>query len=236
MQMVQKTLDMQQIRYILQILPARIVLRGTVTCRRTGRLVRPLVRSDDADRHTACFWKYASAARTVPGPCFDLRIRFGQRLQSRFAARDLRWDVHPVRHTVAVRVLGHPHQLLHFFMQLRCDPANVPMRQRAVLARIRLDLDTIQLNPAQFDQLRLLRNPSGAVRSGSHRADGSVGTEPGVCGPRDGGASALGLPATSPPPTVATDNRSDDQLARSDSSMGALSELLDSLTPNMPDG
>ncbi len=91
-------------------------------------------------------------------PRLDLRLRFGQRLQSCFASCDLRRYIHPVRHTVAVGVLGHPHQLLHFFMQLRFDPADVPVRQRAVPARIRLHLGAIQRNAAQLDQLHLLRD------------------------------------------------------------------------------
>jgi len=81
-------------------------------------------------------------------PRLDLRLRFGQRLEPRFASRDLRRHIHPVRHTVAVRVLGHLHQLLHFFVQLRFDPADVPVRQRAMLACVRLHLGAVQRNPA----------------------------------------------------------------------------------------
>ena len=50
----------------------------------------------------------------------------------RFAACDLRRYIHPIWQALPIGVPGHLHQLLHFFAQLRLDPADVPVRQRAV--------------------------------------------------------------------------------------------------------
>jgi hypothetical protein len=64
--------------------------------------------------------------------------------QAILAPRDLGRHIHAVGHVRAIRFLGQRQQRLHLLAQLRLDPVGMRPGQCLVLARVGLDLRSVQ--------------------------------------------------------------------------------------------
>lgn len=97
------------------------------------------------------------ARETLLSPRHDRRPRLGDLRQTLLAARQFLGDRHPVRNIRSIRRLGPGQQIGHFGLQLGLDLAGVLIGQRAVTARIGVDLRSVQPHRAHLQNAHLAR-------------------------------------------------------------------------------
>ena len=84
-------------------------------------------------------------------PCFDLLLGLGDRRQAHLASFEFLRDRHPIGKIRRIGLLGELQQLLHFPLQLLLQLLGMTVGERAVPARIGVNLGPIQRHRAELE-------------------------------------------------------------------------------------